>query len=282
MVVLRGAPVPTVLCAAMASHHLYDRMRSMSHQLPFSPLQRLCALALLTTALLPAAHAQTQTPAAPADAAEVGPAFVAATQHWLDDAVAKAQSASATPLRMEVSIGQLDARLRLAPCSRVEPYIPVGLRLWGRTRLGLRCTDGGGRWNVFLPVTIKALGPAWVLRDNVLPGAVLTAADALEAEADWAADLSPVVADPAQWIGQVASRALAAGQPLRQSMVRAAQVFAAGAQIRVVAQGPGFEVTSDAQALTPGVVGQTVRVRMENGRITSGVVLDTRTVRLAI
>ncbi|RYF68765.1 MAG: flagellar biosynthesis protein FlgA, partial [Comamonadaceae bacterium] len=60
------------------------------------------------------------------------------------------------------------------------------------------------------------------------------------------------------------------------------QVFAAGAQVRVVAQGPGFEVTSDAQAMTPGVVGQTVRLRMDNGRITTGVVQDVRTVRLSM
>lgn len=233
---------------------------------------------LLASTLLASAHAQQ----APSNGAEVGPAFVIATQQWLDDAVAKAQSVSASPLRMEVSVGSLDARLRLAPCTRVEPYIPVGLRLWGRTRLGLRCTDGGGRWNVFLPVTVKAFGPAWVLRDNVLAGAVLTAADAVEAEADWAAEPSPVVADPAQWAGQVASRALVAGQPLRQSMVKAAQAFAAGSQVRVLAQGPGFEISSDAQAITPGVIGQPVRVRMENGRIATGVVQDLRTVKLSM
>ena len=72
------------------------------------------------------------------------PEFIASTQQWLDDAVSKAQSAQPAPLRMEVAIGALDARLRLAPCSHVEPYIPVGSRLWGRTRLGLRCTQGGG------------------------------------------------------------------------------------------------------------------------------------------
>ncbi len=235
---------------------------------------------LLASALAAAAAAHAQQ--FPSDGAEVGPAFVTATQQWLDDAVAKAQAASAAPLRMEVSVGSLDSRLRLAPCSRVEPYIPIGLRLWGRTRLGLRCTDGGGRWNVFLPVTVKAFGPAWVLRDNVLTGAVLTAADAVEAEADWAAEPSPVVADPAQWVGLVASRALAAGQPLRQSMVKAAQAFAAGSQVRVLAQGPGFEISSDAQAITPGVVGQQVRVRMENGRIATGVVQDLRTVKLSM
>ncbi len=250
--------------------------------MPSSPFRFSLAGAVLLAALFAPAHAQQLVPQAPSQGAEVAPEFVTATQQWLDDAVAEAQSASASPLRMEVSIGSLDSRLRLAPCTHVEPYIPVGMRLWGRTRLGLRCTDGGGRWNVFLPVTIKAFGPAWVLRDNVVAGTVLTPADAVEAEADWAAEASPVVAEAAQWVGQTASRSLVAGQPLRQSMVKAAQVFAAGAQVRVVAQGPGFEVTSDAQALTPGVVGQTVRLRMDNGRMTTGVVQDLRTVRLSM
>lgn len=240
-------------------------------------------VSVAVAALFGAAQAQQlAVPQAPSQGAEVAPEFITATQQWLDDAVARSQSASTAALRMEVSVGSLDSRLRLAPCTHVEPYIPVGLRLWGRTRLGLRCTDGGGRWNVFLPVTVKAFGPAWVLRDNVVAGTVLTPADAIEAEADWAADASPVVADPAQWVGQTASRSLVAGQPLRQSMVKPAQVFSAGAQVRVVAQGPGFEVASDAQAMTPGVVGQTVRVRMDNGRIATGVVQDLRTVRLAM
>lgn len=242
----------------------------------------LAGTVVLLAALLAPAQAQQLVPQAPSQGAEVAPEFITATQQWLDDAVARAQSASAAPLRMEVSVGSLDGRLRLAPCTHVEPYIPVGMRLWGRTRLGLRCTDGGGRWNVFLPVTVKAFGPAWVLRDNVVAGTVLTAADAIETEADWAAEASPVVADATQWVGQTASRSLVAGQPLRQSMVKPAQVFAAGAQVRVVAQGPGFEVTSDAQAMTPGVVGQTVRLRMDNGRITTGVVQDVRTVRLSM
>ena len=239
----------------------------------------LLAAVLCATGLgLGAAPARAQQ--APSDGAEVGPEFIASTQQWLDDAVSRVQSGNPAPLRMEVAIGALDSRLRLAPCSHVEPYIPVGSRLWGRTRLGLRCTQGGGRWNVFLPVTVKAFGPAWVLRDNVVAGSVLTAADAVQTEADWAAEPSPVIAEAGAWVGQVASRSLMAGQPLRQSMVKAAQAFAAGTPVRVVAQGPGFEISSDAEAVTPGVVGQPVRVRMENGRIANGIVVDLRTVRL--
>src|SRR5947209_20275302 len=33
--------------------------------------------------------------------------------------------------RVDVQVGQLDPRLRLAPCQKVEPYLPAGTRLWG-------------------------------------------------------------------------------------------------------------------------------------------------------
>jgi len=203
------------------------------------------------------------------------------TQRWLDDALARNQSGG-LPLRMEVSVGTLDSRLRLAPCARVEPYLPAGSRLWGRTRLGLRCVEGATAWNVFLPVTIKAFGPAWVLTGNVASGVELTAADASETEVDWAADAAPVMANPDQWVGQVASRQLMAGQTMRQSMVRAPSVFRAGAQVRVVAQGPGYAVMSSGQAMSNGAVGQTVRIRMGNGRLISGIVNEDGTINASL
>ena len=214
--------------------------------------------------------------------AEPVPEFVQSTQRWLDDAVAKAVPTGPNPLRLEVSVGALDTRLRLAPCARVEPYLPPGVRLWGKTRLGLRCLEGSTRWNVFVPITVKAFGPAWVARGPVAQGAVLTLDDAMEAEVDWADDASPVLADAGVWVGQVAARAFTPGQALRQSMVKPATVFQAGTQVRVVAQGAGFQVMSDGQALSAGVVGQPARVRMENGRIMSGTVLDARTIRLEL
>src|SRR5699024_10714439 len=57
--------------------------------------------------------------------------------------------------RVEVVIGQLDPRLHLAPCARIEPYVPVGVRLWGKARIGLRCKEGAVPWNVYLPIIVK-------------------------------------------------------------------------------------------------------------------------------
>lgn len=233
------------------------------------------ALALLLALWLPVeGHSQTTT--------TTGLDWREPTQRWLDTALANALPAGAAPLRLEVVLGELDSRLRLAPCSRVEPFVPPGARLWGKTRLGLRCVEGVSKWSVFLPLTVKAFGPAWVIRGDVASGAVLTQADAVEAEVDWAEEASPVVANAANWEGYTAVRALSTGQVLRQGVIKPAQVFQAGAQVRVVARGAGFQVVSDGQALSAGIIGQIARIRMDNGRIMTGVVTDGRTVSLDI
>lgn len=202
------------------------------------------------------------------------------SQAWLDQAVAAARPSGAAPLRMVVQIGALDSRLNLAPCAQVEPYLPPGVRLWGKTRIGLRCVDGVARWNVFLPVQVQAFGQTWVMRSDVASGGVLSQDDVVLAEVDWAQENASVLADPEMWAGQTATRALRTGQALRHGMVKPSQVFQAGSMVRIVAQGPGFTVTSDGQALSAGVVGEMARVRIDNGRILSGVVLDMRTVKV--
>ena len=232
---------------------------------PWSWLRR----ALPGMALGVALGAFAQVPAStPGDSlADIGPL----TQRWLDDALQRVQ-AGGSALRMEVVVGTLDPRLRLAPCARVEPYLPAGARLWGRTRLGLRCVEGQVQWNVFLPVTIKAWGPAWVLAGNVQSGKVLTAADAVQDEVDWAAESAAVLANQESWVGQVASRQLLAGQALRQSMVRPAEIFKKGATVKVLMRGPGYAVTASGQAVTGAGVGQSIKIRMDNGRLISGTV----------
>ena len=236
-------------------------------------MRSLCGALVVMAAALGATCATAQVSSAAAPYQEMA-------QNWLHKALPDQQGAETASLRMEVVFGNLDSRLRLAPCGKVEPYLPVGMRLWGKSQVGLRCTDGVARWNVMLPVTINAYGPAWVVRGQIPAGALLTEADVESTEVNWAAETNPVLAQRGAWEGQVAARTLMSGQVLRQGMVRPAQVFQAGAPVKVMAQGTGFQISADAQALSAGVVGQVARVRMENGRISSGVVLDGKTVQI--
>ena len=186
------------------------------------------------------------------------------------------------PLRAEVVVGALDSRLRLAPCARVEPHLPTGTRLWGRARVGLRCVDGPTRWNVYLPVTVKAWGPAWVVKRPVSAGEILTQEDAEMAEVDWAEQSASVLANPSLWVGQQAAYTLLPGQALRQHMVRPTEAFSAGSQVRVTQTGAGFEVVVTGKALSRGLVGQSTRVRLPGGKIVTGQVRDSQTVELAL
>ena len=227
-------------------------------------------------------QAQTTPPGAgvrPGDTAVLERMALDFLQPALDSSVA--QSAAGL-LRPEVVMGQLDTRLRLTPCNRVEPYLPTGTRLWGRSRIGLRCVDGPVRWNVFVPVTVKAWGPAWVLRRPVTAGHVLTEEDAEMAEIDWAEQHASVLASPELWVGQQAAFALQPGQALRQNMVRQVPVFGPGAQVRVSSAMGSLQVVVTGQALGPGLPGQSVRVRLPGGRVVTGTVVDGQTVEVLL
>ena len=79
--------------------------------------------------------------------------------------------------RVEIVVGELDGRLRLAPCAQAEPYLLNNAPLWGRTRIGVRCVQGTARWNVFLPLTVKVFGTALVAARPLPAGSVIVAAD---------------------------------------------------------------------------------------------------------
>jgi flagellar basal body P-ring formation protein FlgA len=183
----------------------------------------------------------------------------AGLQHQVRElALAGAQHAQAD-VRVDVQVGQLDPRLRLAPCQRVDPYLPPGTRLWGKTRIGLRCSEGPTKWNVFLPITVKVYGKALVATVPLAVGAVIAGADLIQAEVDLAEETSVAMMDANLVVGRTLARAINPGQSLRQAHLKARQWFAAGETVKVVAMGSGFSVAGVGQALTPGREGQPAR-----------------------
>lgn len=182
--------------------------------------------------------------------------------------------------RVEIEVGALDPRLRLAPCEQIEPYLPANARLWGRSRIGVRCLQGPTRWNVFLPVTVKVFAPALVASRALPAGTLLAEGDLTQAEVDLAEDASNALFQPGQALGRVLERPVPAGRSLRQSHLKPRQWFAAGETVQVLALGPGFRVAGEGQALTPGTEGQPVRIRTESGRILTALAVGERRVEV--
>lgn len=172
--------------------------------------------------------------------------------------------------RIVAKPGVLDARLKLAPCRRIEPFLVAGLPTWGSTRVGLRCTQGAAAWRAFLPVQVQVLAPAWTSK-AALPAGARVALDQWElAEADWAAAPARPLGPTAAIAGRTLARPTAAGQALRETDLQARRWFTSGQAVRIVATGSGYSVSAEGQALGHGIEGQPVRVRTEAGRIITG------------
>jgi flagella basal body P-ring formation protein FlgA len=233
-------------------------------------LRRALARAVTVAALAAAAawaHAGAAAPAAPPYAEGVR-------------ALVAAAAARAGATRVEVDVGAPDPRLRLAPCARVEPFLPRGARPWGRTRVGLRCAGGTARWTVYVPATVKVYAPALVAVAALPAGAVLRPADLRRAEADLAAAPGAVIVDGPRAVGRTLARSLSAGQAVREGDLKPRQWFAAGETVTVVARGAGFTVYGEALALTSGVEGRPARVRTPSGRVLTGRPVAERRVAL--
>ncbi|MBL8512015.1 MAG: hypothetical protein JNM52_10265, partial [Betaproteobacteria bacterium] len=81
------------------------------------------------------------------------------------------QEATGVEGRVEISIGQPDPRLNLAPCQEIEPFLPPNTRPWGRINIGLRC-KAGARWSIYLPATVRVYGKALVAKKNLMSGTI--------------------------------------------------------------------------------------------------------------
>ncbi len=68
----------------------------------------------------------------------------------------------------------------------------------------------------------------------------------------------------------ISLRDVAIGQPIQLSMVRQSWRVKAGQKVMVVAQGEGFSINSEGQALNNAAVAQNARVRMPSGQVVSG------------
>jgi flagella basal body P-ring formation protein FlgA len=171
---------------------------------------------------------------------------------------------------IEVSVGDPDPRLRLAPCARMEPFVPSGARLLGRTSLGVRCTEGAN-WVVYVPVQIRLFVDAWVAARPIPRGVTIGPDDVRLDRVDVAPLNGNAVPPDVPLIGRTALRAVAPGEPLRRDALRSPPVVQPGDAVQVMAVGTGFAAQSPGKALTAAADGQTAQVALPGGKVLSGI-----------
>ena len=177
-----------------------------------------------------------------------------------------ATAEQAQGVRVDVKVGKLDPRLKLAPCQHIDAYLPPGLPVWGATRMGLRCTQGAKAVERVDPDPGQRLRAGHGASRRRWPPAPCST-PASWPRPRWTSRPRPARPWPTRCWPSAArwAAASAAGATLRQTDLKARQFFAAGETVRVTALGPGWQVVTEGQAVGAGIEGQNVRVRTEGG-----------------
>lgn len=184
------------------------------------------------------------------------------------------------PGQVTITVGSLDPRTRLPPCSAHAAYTPPGARLWGKTSIGVRCL-GPNVWSVLVPVQITVTGRYVTTARALAAGQLIQPGDVVTQSGDLAAQPTGVVTDAAAAVGKTLKNSLGPGQPLRSDQLLAPLVIRQGQSVKLVSVGPGFAVSGEGKAINNAAAGQLAQVRTPSGQVVSGIAKADGTVEIS-
>jgi flagella basal body P-ring formation protein FlgA len=172
------------------------------------------------------------------------------------------------------------ATAALPPCDDYEAFLPNGAMPRGRISIGLRCR-GDKPWTRFVPAQVAIEGRYYVAARAIEAGQTLGEADIAERSGDLGDLPRSVVTEASALQGVVATQRIAAGAPLRKESMRGVVAIRQGQTVQLVAQGPGFTISTEGKALTRAEVGATVQAKTRDGRLLTGVATEDGRIRLS-
>jgi flagella basal body P-ring formation protein FlgA len=175
--------------------------------------------------------------------------------------------------RIEVKVGSLDSRLRLAECDlALETYDSPNALSGGRGVVGVRC-DGSNPWKLYVPVRIAVFDEVVVTRRSVVRGETLQADDLTLSEMDTSRLRKAYFTRIDDAIGLLSKRSIATGSVVHAGLLKRANLVKRGSKVEIIANFDGLDVRMRGEALADGGRGDRIRVKnLSSGRVVTGTV----------
>jgi len=186
-----------------------------------------------------------------------------------DAVTAFVQKQTATlPGKVAYKVEEIDRRIVLPECGKLEAFLPAGGKFIGKTAVGVRCNEAQG-WSIFVPVQIRVSINLLVSARQLPPGHTLQEGDLAAQPTE--TTQSGGITEAKQVVGKVLRYGIAAGQVLREEMLRPPYSIVHGQAVQLVMQGNGFSIRNEGVAMGNASEGQTVQVRVGASRVISGI-----------
>jgi flagellar basal body P-ring formation protein FlgA len=183
-----------------------------------------------------------------------------------------AQMANRTEQDIEISVGQVDRRLKLVACKQApEAFLAAGAKLQGKLTVGLRCS-GPKPWTVYISAQIKIFTNVIAAAHPLFRGDKITAADVISVRQELSQLRRGYFTESKQVIGKKVTRNLAAGRALSPQGVKAPVLVRRGEKVTIIASVGTLKVKVKGKALQDAAKGELVPVRNSRSkRIVQGV-----------
>jgi flagella basal body P-ring formation protein FlgA len=187
-----------------------------------------------------------------------------------------AKEYSATPhQRIDISVSNLDNRLRLASCIPAPAFtLQDSTGNGGNISVKAECKSGKP-WSVHVPAQVNIYRKIPVAQGNIARGEVISQAHIGFQLANVSSIRQTFLSDPQEIIGKEAKRNISQGEPFKTALLDAPTAVKRGELVTLESQAGSIKVSSVGTAMADGRVGQQIRVRNNSSeRIISGVVIS--------
>jgi flagellar basal body P-ring formation protein FlgA len=178
------------------------------------------------------------------------------------------------PGKITTQVEEIDRRLTLPKCAKLEAFLPAGGRLLGKAMVGVRCAPAAqgekdrASWSIFVAAQIRLEINLLVSARQLPLGHTLQKEDL--ASQTFESSQSGAFTEQSKVVGSVLRFGIAAGSLLRADMLRQPFCITQGQTVPLSVQSSGFSIHSEGVALNNAAEGQSVQVRVASGRVISG------------
>lgn len=192
--------------------------------------------------------------------------LIGATQGFLEFTVEDYLATSQTEGRYEISVNEIDPRLRMPKCaeqltaSLSSPGAPLG-----RVSVKVRC-DTAAPWTVFVPAQVKLFREVVMTTRPLTRDTVLGAPDLVMRERDVGLLTQGFLTSLDQALGFKLTRQTASDQVLSATFVQQPEVINKGDQVVIIARTGALAVRMPGEAMSNGAMSQQISVRNLNSQ----------------
>lgn len=180
-----------------------------------------------------------------------------------------------------VTIGIIDANLKLAPCSTIDFFLPNNSNQRGNLRLGVRCTSPQA-WSLFVSASVLEPQSYLITRTALDKDHVINNQDVIATEVFQTHTPPGALSDAQQVLGRSLTHPLLAGTTIRNTDLHPEPSLARGQTVKIVSVGSGFQITRTGQLLANTNPGQNAQVRTASKQIITGIARSGGTVEIML